>query len=98
MNDSGLKKAILIGASAGALFSIGIAVSLDYFLADSLRGTWWDAATKDVTKIFGPGCGGNPFAVGLVLFFTMAVLAGIGAFFGLVGSVILYKFFTRVLK
>lgn len=98
MGDNGLKKAVIIGASVGALVSIGIAVSLDYVLSSSLQGTWWDAASKDVTKMFGQSCGRNPLAVGIVLLFTMSVLAGIGALFGVIGSVFLYKFFTKMLK
>jgi hypothetical protein len=76
MSDKGIKKAIIIGASVGALVSLGVALSMDMFLSGSLQGTWWDAATKDVTKMFGPSCGQNAFVVGLVLFLVMAFLAG----------------------
>jgi hypothetical protein len=98
MSDKGLKKAIIIGASVGALVSLGVALSMDMFLTGSLQGTWWDAATKDVTKMFGPSCGQNAFAVGLVLFLVMAFLAGFGALLGAVGGIMLNRFFKVVLK
>ena len=63
MSDKGLKKAIIIGAAAGALITLGTALSLDVFFSDTFQGTWRDAATKDVTKMFGPTCGQNWFAV-----------------------------------
>lgn len=98
MRDNGLKKAVLAGAVFGALFSVGVAISLDYFLADSLQGTWRDAAAKDVGRIFGPGCGGNWFAVSIVLVLTMGFLAGIGAFFGVIAAMVLHRFFRMLLK
>jgi hypothetical protein len=67
MADRGLKRAIIIGAVLGALFSLGTALSLDLFFSETFQGTWRDAAAKDVTKIFGPACGRNWFAVTLVL-------------------------------
>lgn len=96
MSRDGLKKAIIFGAAAGALLSLGVAISIDYFLANSLQGTWWDAAAKDVTKIFGPSCGQNWFAVSLVLVVTMGFLAGIGAVMGIIASAILYRFFKML--
>lgn len=98
MSNKGLKKAALVGAVLGALFSLGIAISLDYLLADSLQGTWRDAAAKDVAKIFGPGCGGNWLAVTIVLIITMGFLAGVGAFFGTIAAMILHRFFRLLLK
>jgi len=98
MSDKGLKKAIIIGAIAGALFSLGVALSMDMFLSDSLKGSWWDAASKDVTKMFGPSCGKNVFAVGFVLFLVMAFLAGFGALLGAAAGVMLNRFFKLVLK
>lgn len=98
MSDKGLKKAVIIGAAIGALFSLSVAFFLDSILSGSVQGTWWDAATKDVTRMFGPGCGGNPIAVGLMLAFVMAFLAGFGALLGVVGGVIMNRFFKNILK
>lgn len=96
--DRGLKKAIIIGAIIGALLTLGVALSMDYFLSSSLQGTWRDAAAKDVTKMFGPACGRNWFAVTLVLVFVMAFLAGFGAVLGIIGAVIINRFFKFLLK
>lgn len=98
MSDKGLKKAVIIGAVIGALVTLGSAFAMDHFLADSLSGTWRDAAAKDVTKMFGPECGRNWFAVTLVLSVVMAFLAAFGAVLGVVGAVIINRFFRLLLK
>jgi hypothetical protein len=98
MSDKGLKKAIIIGAAAGALVSLGTALSMDMFLSGALQGTWWDAASKDVTKMFGPSCGKNVFAVGLVLALVMGFLAAFGALLGAAAGLTLNRFFKLVLK
>jgi len=98
MSDKGLKRAIIIGAAAGALITLGTALSLDMFFSDTFQGTWRDAATKDVTKMFGPACGQNWFAVTLVLVFVMGFLAGFGAVLGTVAGVIMNRFFKLLIK
>lgn len=98
MSDTGLKRAVIIGAVLGAIVTLGSAFAMDHFLADSLSGTWRDAAAKDVTKMFGPQCGSNWFAVTLVLTAVMAFLAAFGAVLGVVGAVIINRFFRMLLK
>lgn len=98
MSDKGLKKAIIIGAVLGALASLGTALSLDLFFSDTFQGTWRDAAAKDVTKMFGPSCGQNWFAVTLVLVFVMGFLAAFGALLGVIAGVIMNRFFRLVTK
>lgn len=98
MSDKGLKKAIIIGAAAGALITLGTALSLDMFFSDTFQGTWRDAATKDVTRMFGPACGQNWFAVTLVLVFVMGFLAGFGAMLGAAAGVIMNRFFKLLIK
>ena len=98
MSDRGLKKAVLIGAVLGALITLGIALSMDLFFSVTLQGTWWDAAAKDVTKMFGPACGHNVFAVALVLVIVMGFLAGFGALLGAAAGLIMNRFFKMVLK
>jgi len=98
MADRGLKKAVIIGAIIGAVVTLGVALSMDYFLSSSLQGTWRDAAAKDVTKMFGPACGGNWFAVTAVLVFVMTFLAGFGAMLGIIGGVIINRFFKFILQ
>ncbi len=98
MSDRGLKKAVIIGAALGALFTLGTALSMDIFFSDTFQGTWRDAAAKDVTKMFGPGCGGNYFAVTLVLVLVMGFLAGFGAFLGAAAGMIMNRFFKLLAK
>lgn len=98
MGDRGLKRAVIIGALLGALFSLGTALSLDLLFSDTFQGTWRDAAAKDVTKIFGPACGQNWFAVTLVLMFVMGFLAAFGAVLGVIAGVIMNRFFKLFLK
>lgn len=98
MRDKGLKKAIIIGATIGAVLSLGTALSMDIVLSDTLQGTWWDAAAKDVTRMFGPTWGQNSFAVASVLVLVMAFLAGFGALLGAAGGFIMSFFFKSVLK
>lgn len=98
MSDMGLKKAVVIGAIIGALFSLGTALSMDIFMSDALQGTWWDAAAKDVTRMFGPSCGHNAFAIILVLGAVMLFLAGFGAVLGAAAGAIMNRFFKLVLK
>ena len=93
MSDRGLKKAIIAGAVLGALITLGTALSMDLFFADTFQGTWRDAAAKDVAKMFGPSCGQNWFAVTLVLVFVMGFLAGFGALLGVIAGVIMNRFF-----
>ena len=92
MHDRGLKKAVIIGAAAGALFTLGMALFLDLFFADMLQGTWRDAAAKDVTRMFGPSCGKSYFAVTLVLVAVMGFLAGFGAMLGAAAGAIMNRF------
>ncbi len=98
MSDHGLKRAVIIGAVLGALVSLGTALSLDVLFSDTFQGTWRDAAAKDVTKIFGPACGQNWFAVTLVLVFVMGFLAAFGALLGVIAGVIMNRFFRLFLK
>jgi hypothetical protein len=98
MPDKGLKKAILIGAVIGALVTLGTALSLDIFFSETFQGTWRDAAAKDVSKMFGPSCGQNWFAVTLVLVFVMTFLAGFGALLGVIAGVIMNRFFKLLVK
>ncbi len=98
MSDKGLKKAVIIGAVLGALISLGTALSMDMFLSGAIQGTWWDAAAKDVTKMFGPDCGQNIFAVGLVLVLVTGFLAGFGAMLGAAGGLMMNRFFKLLLK
>ncbi len=98
MSDKGLKKAVIIGALAGAAVTLASAFAMDHFLGDALAGTWRDAAAKDVTRMFGPACGGNRFAVTLVLTVVMAFLAAFGAVLGIIGAVIVDRFFRFLLR
>jgi len=98
VSDKGLKKAVIIGAALGAVVTLGAAISMDYFLSNSLQGTWRDAAVKDVTKMFGPACGQNWFAVTLVLVTVMGFLAGFGALLGAIAGTIMNRFFRFILK
>jgi hypothetical protein len=98
MSDKGLKKAVMIGAAAGGLITLGIALSMDLFLSDALQGTWRDAAARDVTKMFGPACGQNAFAVMSLLVAVMAFLAGFGALLGAAAGLVLNRFFKLLLK
>lgn len=98
MSDQGLKRTIIIGAVAGALITLGSAFAMDAMLASSLQGTWWDAAAKDVTRMFGPSCGQNWFAVALALVLVMTFLAAFGAVLGVIGGVIMNRFFRALLK
>ncbi|OGW41628.1 MAG: hypothetical protein A2010_14920 [Nitrospirae bacterium GWD2_57_9] len=93
MSDKGLKKAVLIGMVAGAVITLGTALSMDLFFSDTFQGTWWDAAAKDVTRMFGHGCGQNWFAVTVVLIFVMTFLAGFGGLLGAAAGVIMNRFF-----
>ena len=98
MADTGLKKAVIVGAVVGAMITLGTALSLDIFFSDTFQGTWRDAATKDVTKLFGPSCGQNWFAVTLVLVVVMGFLAAFGAVLGVIAGVIMNRFFKLLLK
>ncbi len=98
MADRGLRKAIIIGAIAGAVITLGAAMAMDYVLSSSLQGTWRDAAAQDVTRMFGPACGRNWFAVTLMLVAVMVFLAAFGAVLGVVGGVIINRFFRMLLK
>ncbi|MHB8843919.1 MAG: hypothetical protein ACYC7L_04150 [Nitrospirota bacterium] len=98
MSDKGLKKAVIIGAALGAVITLGTAISMDYVLSSSLQGTWRDAAVKDVTRMFGPTCGQNWFAVTAVLVVVMGFLAGFGAMLGAIAGTILNRFFKMLLK
>ncbi|MCK9418453.1 MAG: hypothetical protein M0R70_03625 [Nitrospirae bacterium] len=98
MRDKSLKKTVIIGAWIGALVSLGTALSMDIVLSDTFQGTWWDAAARDVTRMFGPIWGQNVFAVGLLLVLVMVFLAGFGALLGAAGGLMMNIFFKSVLK
>jgi membrane protein YqaA with SNARE-associated domain len=98
MGDKGLKKAVIVGAVIGGLITLAIALGMDLFMSDTFQGTWRDAAAKDVTKMFGPSCGQNSFAVLLVLVLVMGFLAGFGAMLGAAAGLLMNRFFKVVLK
>lgn len=98
MGDPGLKKAVIIGALIGALFSLGAALSMDLFLSGTFEGSWWDASVKDVTRMFGPAWGRNFFVVALVLLLVMGFLAGFGALLGAASGFVMNRFFKALLK
>jgi hypothetical protein len=98
MADKGLKRAVIIGGVLGGLITLGIALSMDLFFADALKGTWKDAAAKDVTKMFGPSCGQNTFAVMLMLVSVMSFLAGFGALLGAAAGLMMNRFYKVILK
>jgi hypothetical protein len=98
MSDRGLKKALIAGAATGALITLGTALSMDLLFSDTFQGTWRDAATKDVTRMFGPACGQNWFAVTLVLVLVMGFLAGFGALLGATAGVIMNRFFKLLTR
>ena len=98
MSNTGLKKAVIIGALIGASVSLGVALSMDIFMSNSMQGTWWDAAAKDVTRMFGAACGRNPLAIGLMLFLVMGFLAAFGAMLGAGAGLMMNRFFKLVLK
>jgi hypothetical protein len=98
MRDKDFKKAVIIGATIGALLSLGTALSMDIVLSGTLQGTWWDAASKDVTRMFGPAWGQNVFAISSVLALVMVFLTGFGALLGAAAGLIMHFFFKSVLK
>jgi hypothetical protein len=98
MSDQGFKRAVVIGAVAGALITLGSALAMDVVLSDALQGTWRDAAAKDVTRMFGPACGGNWFAVTLVLVAVLVFLAAFGAVLGIIAAAVMHRFFRALLK
>jgi hypothetical protein len=98
MRDKGLKKAVIIGATIGAVLSLGTALSMDIVLSGTLQGTWWDAAAKDMTRMFGPVWGQNSLAISLLLALVMVFLAGFGAMLGAAAGLLMHLFFKSVLK
>jgi hypothetical protein len=98
MSDQGFKRAVVIGAVAGALITLGSALAMDVVLSDALQGTWRDAAAKDVSRMFGPACGGNWFAVTLVLVAVLVFLAAFGAVLGIIAAAVMHRFFRALLK
>lgn len=98
MSKSSLRKSVLVGAVLGGILTLGIALSMDLFLGDTLQGTWRDAAAKDVTKMFGPDCGQNSVAVMSMLILVMGFLGGFGAMIGAVAGLIINRFFKMLLK
>ncbi len=98
MGDIGLKKAVIVGAVIGGVITLAIALGMDLFMSDTFQGTWRDAAARDVTKMFGPSCGQNSFAVLLVLVLVMGFLAGFGAMLGAAAGLLMNRFFKVVLK
>jgi hypothetical protein len=98
MSDQGFKRAVVIGAVAGALITLGSALAMDVVLSDALQGTWRDAAAKDAARLFGPACGGNWYAVTLVLVAVLVFLAAFGAVLGIIAAAIMHRFFRALLK
>jgi hypothetical protein len=98
MAGNGLKKAIIVGAILGSVITLGIALSMDMVLGDALHGTWRDAAARDVTRMFGPDCGRNAFAVTGLLLTVMGFLAAFGGLLGAAAGAFMNRFFKVILK
>ncbi len=98
MDTGNLKKSMLVGAILGGLATLGIALSMDYFLGDALHGSWREAAARDVTKMFGPQCGRNSCAVMTLLILVMGFLSCFGALLGAMAAFIINRFFKVLLK
>ena len=98
MSDRSFRHSVIIGAVVGAVITLSAALTMDLVLSSSLQGTWRDAATKDVTRMFGPACGQSWFAVTVVLVIVMGFLAAFGAVLGVIAAVIISRFFRVLLK
>jgi hypothetical protein len=96
--DKGLRRAVLIGATLGAVVTFAIALSMDLFFADTIQGTWRDAAAKDAVRMFGPERGKNSCVVMSLLIAVMSFLAAFGALLGAAAGLIMNRFFKKMLK
>ncbi len=86
------RRFLLIGSFIGGLISVAIALLMDLLFSDALQGTWRDAITHDLNRYFSLNTTPDSFIVYVVFILILAVLFVIGAFFGSIFTMLIYRF------
>ncbi|HHN65302.1 MAG TPA: hypothetical protein ENK09_08080 [Nitrospirae bacterium] len=86
------RRFLLIGSFIGGLISVAIALLMDLLFSDALQGTWRDAITHDLNRYFSLHTTPDSFIVYVVFILILAVLFVIGAFFGSIFTMLIYRF------
>ena len=78
----------------GAAASIAVSLLMDLLYADALNGTWRDAIARDFNRMFSAAFTADSPVVYLAFLVILAILAGVGALFGALCSMVIYRFFS----
>ena len=93
-----MKKAFYVGLILGGLLGVGVALSMDLLLGQSLGGGWADAVAKDLNRLFNADFQRNSFIVIIGVIFAIGIIGIIGAFLGGIASVMIARLFQVLTK
>lgn len=82
----------------GACSAVAVTIGMDYFMADTLGGTWPDAIAKDLNNWFSASLSNTSPAVYAVFAAVVLVLGAFGAFMGAVFAMFFIKFLGMLVR
>ena len=86
------RKLLLIGSLIGGLLSVAIALLMDILFSDALQGTWRDAISHDLHRLFSLNTTPDSIIVYVIFIFILLILFIIGALFGSIFTMLIYRF------
>ena len=89
-----MKRLVVLGAWLGAALSLCVTLLMDVLYADALKGTWRDAIAKDFGSLFGSPMTSNSPVVYVGFIVILALMAAVGAVFGVLFSVLIVRFLS----
>ena len=89
-----IKVSMLAGCIFGAVIGIGVTLSIDFMMGDSLGGGWYESVKHDMNLLFGPDWAGKDWAVYSGIVIVVIGIGIIGAVIGAVFGAIIGKFFS----
>ncbi|GAB4424331.1 MAG: hypothetical protein OHK0032_18940 [Thermodesulfovibrionales bacterium] len=93
-----MKKAFYIGAVAGSILGILVALSMDLLLGQSLGGGWSEAVANDLNHIFKTDLSRYHFIVITGVITVIGIVGAFGAFIGGIFSVMVAGLFRVLTK
>ncbi len=93
-----MKKAFYAGLILGGLLGVGVALSMDLLLGESIGGGWADAVANDLNKMFNANLSKNNIIVIIGVIIVIGIIGSIGALLGGIASVMIARLFKVLIK
>jgi len=93
-----VKKAFYIGAIAGGILGLTVALSMDLMFGQSFGGGWSEAVANDMNKLFKTALPNNHIFVILGVIVVIGFIGAFGAFLGGLCTLIIAYFFNALTR